>query len=31
VDRQHIADQRLMIATRKKKLAWLAPRKYGYG
>ena len=29
VDRAHIARQRLMIATRKRILAWMAPRKYG--
>jgi hypothetical protein len=31
VDRAHIARCRLRIATRKRILAWMAPRKYGNG
>jgi hypothetical protein len=31
VDRAHIARCRLRIATRKRILAWMAPRKYGSG
>jgi hypothetical protein len=31
VDRQHIARQRLGIATRKRFLAWMVPIKYGNG
>jgi len=31
VDRQHIARCRLRIKTRKRILAWMAPRKYGKG